>query len=266
MKHDFLTINERQIYCNIYIPLKRTEENRGIILCKPIWGERIRTHRIFTNLSRLLADHGFHVITCDYYGDGNSLGDTLDLSFDGMVNDINNLFTYFKNNYSSISYSLVGLRIGATVAMAAAPFIKPVEKIILIEPILSLTDYLKEGLRANLTSQMTAYKKIIKNRDLLIEDIKNGIPVNMDGFMIGKKLWQSFEKVDPQQLSQNINSKVILFSIVESRKKGNNIDDSQLKFSNKIVKFIHQEFIWTDWKYYQPNPPIFFKEILSELR
>ena len=53
-RHFFLEKENKRIYCVEYIADPAKNNKQGIILCKPTWGERIRTHRIFTNLARLL--------------------------------------------------------------------------------------------------------------------------------------------------------------------------------------------------------------------
>ena len=265
-RHFFLHRDERTLYCLEYLPEQPTPRQHGVILCKPIWGERIRTHRVFTNLARLLAKQGYSVITCDYYGDGNSQGDTLDLTFHGMVQDTVSLSHYFKEKHGVTLYSLIGLRIGATVAMSAAKRLEDVEIMILIDPILDLAGYLKDALRINLSNQMAVHKKILKNRDSLIQDIRNGIPANMDGFLIGADLWNSFETANPLQSDNQFKGQVTVLSLLDQGKKtAPDYSNLALKYKRMRLASIQKEFTWTDWKYHRPNPSTFFRTILAEL-
>lgn len=264
-RHFFLEQFDNRIYCVEYIADPSNDNKEGIILCKPIWGERIRTHRIFTNLARMLREEGFNIITFDYFGDGNSGGDTLDLNFHGMVNNIKAVSEYFLNQHQIESFTMIGLRIGANCAVKAEPSIKNLKRMILFEPIPNLVEDLKIGLRANLSTQMAVHKKILKSRTVLIEEIKKGIPVNMDGFLISKELWESFEQVSPLEISSNFTGPVKIISMVEKNKKGIDFSEPAGNYINGSSLAIEKEFIWTDWKYYIPNPPIFFETIRSAL-
>jgi alpha/beta superfamily hydrolase len=264
-KHFFLGKENKSIYCVEYLPEHNKNRNTGVILCKPLWGERIRTHRVFSNLARLLRKEGFSVLTCDYFGDGNSGGDTLDLSYSSMVEDILSLKSYLVEKYRIQEVVLLGFRMGATCGMGAAPRIEHLRSMILIEPILSPIEYLKEGLRSNLSSQMALYKKIIKTREVLIEEIKNGAPVNMDGFLIGRGLWDSFEQISPFKVDGCFNGPVLILSLVDKGKAGTQYSDLSSKYANGRVEIIEKEFYWHEWKKNVTNPPVLFDRIRDEL-
>lgn len=264
-RHFFLEKDNKRIYCVEYISDPAKDNKQGIILCKPTWGERIRTHRIFTNLARMLREKGFNIISFDYFGDGNSGGDTLDLNFSGMVDDIVEVSKYLSSQHQIEIFTLIGLRIGANCAIGAEPKNKNLKQMILFEPILNPVEDLKVRLRANLSTQMAAHKKILKNRTVLIEEIKSGIPVNMDGFLIGKELWESFEQASPLEIESDFTGPVKLISLIDKNKKGKDFSKLAANYKNGSSMAIEKEFIWTDWKYYIPNPPIFFETISSEL-
>ncbi|MGC9338016.1 MAG: hypothetical protein ACP5EQ_08030, partial [Candidatus Cloacimonadia bacterium] len=204
-------------------------------------------------------------VTCDYFGDGNSGGDTLDLNFQGMVEDIENIYLYSKDKYRIQKYALVGLRVGANTALAAQGRIHDVQNLIMIEPVLNLIDVIKTGLRANLTNQMTIHKKILKTRDMLFQDIKNGNPVNMDGFLVGKNLWDSFEKTGTLLGDPEFGGKAVIISMDNNAKINEQYASLAHQFKRGTVIKIEREFIWTGWKYYNPSPPIFMETILNEL-
>lgn len=264
-RHFFLKQQNKQIYCVEYLPSEIYNKKHGVILCKPIWGERIRTHIIFSNLGRLLSENGFSAITCDYYGDGNSGGETIELNYFSMVDDITRLHHYFSQNQHIDTYSLLGLRLGANVAIGAAPNIFNLQKMILFEPALNPIDYFHKALRANLATQMAINKIISKTRDDLIADLKNDISVNIDGFVIGREFWESFERISPLKVESNLGESVVLCSITQKGRKGTDYSSLAHDFQGAIVKSIEQEFFWDSWKSYIPKPKIFFETIMSEL-
>ena len=213
----------------------------------------------------MLSSEGFTVITCDYYGDGNSGGESKDLNYSGMVNNIISLYQYIAKTYPINTFAIIGLLVGANIAIDAAPKIVNLDKMILFEPLLNPINRIKTALRSNLTSQMVVHKKIIKNREALIQDLRNDVPVNIDGFIIGKKLWESFERVSPLKIENPFHGSVSVYSLVEKGRNGSDYSKLTQLFPNCKFHTIEKEFIWTDWKYYIPKPPVFLNAVLSQI-
>jgi alpha/beta superfamily hydrolase len=267
-RHFFINQNKKSIYCVEYSPPEEKRRDVSVILCKPIWGERIRTHMIFTNLARQLSKHGYCVITCDYYGDGNSGGETHELDFPAMVESIKKVHDHTRQNTNTAKSVLIGLRLGANAAMGAEQEIKNVSKMLLFDPVKNPIDYFKTALRANLANQMTVHKKILKTRDDLINDLKANKFVNIDGFVIGGTFWDSFSKISPFSVEMNSGIPVVIYSMTPKNRKSKTVDFSWIteKYTNGEVKDIEQEFIWTGWKKYVPKPPLFINEIIDQLK
>jgi len=266
-RHFFLKKNKKSIYCVEYLPQSTQDKKHGIVLCRPIWGERIRTSGVFANLARLLAKQGFFVITCDYFGDGNSEGDTLDLCFQEMVGNVHELYTYVSKKHKVETFSLIGFGVGANCAVTAEKFLRPnLEKMVLIEPIMDLTEYLKTKLRSNLSSQMVIYKKIVKNREALINEIKSDIPINIDGFLINKRLWESFESVSPLSVDSDFDGAVLIISFSPKQRAKENYDELVDRYKNGRLEVLKQEFFWDNWKKNVPKPSIFLKRLTDEFK
>lgn len=260
-QHRFLSLDGNNIYCVDYTPEKDVEKSTAIILCKPIWGERIRTHRIYTNLARSLRKDGYYSITCDYFGDGNSDGDSQEMTFSTMMRDINGLIDRILEEKKADHIILLGIRLGADIALHINDRQKRNIHKILIEPVLHLNSYLNDVLRANLTTQMAVHKKVVKTREMLIEEMKNGAAVNIDGFLIDNRLWESFEKVDRKGFLESAAENINLV-VLNTREKLENKYQDLLAGENTItVSKIKREFIWTGWKYYKPKPDLFFENI-----
>jgi pimeloyl-ACP methyl ester carboxylesterase len=102
------------------------------------------THRAFRQLTSRLTRYGFHVLRFDYYGFGDSYGDSEESNIDQWVDDVNAAIDEVKKISRMHRISLVGLRLGATAAALAASGRKDIDNIVLWEPILVGSKYLDE--------------------------------------------------------------------------------------------------------------------------
>ena len=66
---------------------------------------------------------------------------------------------------------------------------------------------------------MMRYKKVIKNREVLIREIQEGYTINTDGFLIGKEMWESFEKNTPIYANGKFKGDVIIISSENLKKR-----------------------------------------------
>lgn len=113
----------------------------GIVLCYPMGQEYLRAHRTFLQLARQLAWAGFDVLRFDYGGCGDSQGDEEQAGLTCWREDIARAVTELKEGADTARLCLVGLRLGATLALLAA-MERPVDYLVLWNPICDGREYL----------------------------------------------------------------------------------------------------------------------------
>jgi pimeloyl-ACP methyl ester carboxylesterase len=96
---------------------------------------------VFRNLATMLAGDGFHVLRFDYYGTGDSAGGSRDGSVGEWRRNIVTATTDLKECSGVTKVSLVGLRLGATLA-ALTPL--AVSNLVLWDPVVNGKKYLDE--------------------------------------------------------------------------------------------------------------------------
>ena len=144
----------------------------AIVVCAPIFEEKLHSHRILVNFARFATSQGFHVLRFDYFGDGESEGLFEEASLSTRMGDIRSAIGAAKEKFGTPNVFLLGLRMGATLVMLTGATInKEVRGLIAWAPILDLRRYIMDILRANLSWQMVIHKKILYNRDELAEKI-----------------------------------------------------------------------------------------------
>ncbi len=169
----------------------------------PFAEEKLWSHRVLLSLARQLAARGHIVMRFDYMGAGDSSGATPETSLDTHLADLTAAFEYLVNKHPEVQrVGLIGLRLGATLAalfaerggdrhrqLQGAP-------LVLWEPILDGANYFQELLRSNLSTQLAVYGKVQENRDTLQTRILEGGKVNVDGYEIGRELFESCARPD----------------------------------------------------------------------
>lgn len=118
---------------------------RAIVLCHP-WGqEYLRAHRSMRQLATMLAGNGYHAFRFDYYGTGDSFGDSVDGDLIGWRADIESAVQELQDTAGVTRVVLLGLRLGgALAAEVAARRPELVEKLVLWDPVVAGPEYLHE--------------------------------------------------------------------------------------------------------------------------
>jgi|GEM_PF-753521 len=115
----------------------------GLLICKPIGQEDIRTHKAVIQLGREMASQGAVAMAFDYYGTGDSAGKFEDVSLSSCVAGIEAAAAYLRDQCGCQSIVLLGIRAGALFADQAAQRVKPAATV-LWHPVLDGKGYLKE--------------------------------------------------------------------------------------------------------------------------
>ncbi len=140
----FFGESSKQLFGAYHPPHPRKDRRKGIVLCNPIGQEYIRSHRSFAQLAEKLGEAGFHVLRFDYYGTGDAYGDFQDAGPEQWLADVSLAVEEIQDYGDIDSVALVGLRIGATLAMMAASRITAISDLVLWDPVVNGNSYLQE--------------------------------------------------------------------------------------------------------------------------
>lgn len=133
---------DRQLF-GAYDPTTAPDLRQGVVLCNP-WGqEYLLSHQSMRYLAKLLSDSGFHVLRFDYYGTGDSAGESVECTVASCLEGINLAIEELKETAGVSLVHLVGLRLGAPLAAIAATKRNDVGRLVLWDPI-SGADFLKD--------------------------------------------------------------------------------------------------------------------------
>lgn len=128
----------------IYHSAKGNERGAGVVLCPPMGQDYMRSHRALRQLALQLTKVGFHVLRFDFSGIGDSAGDNTVATLQGWQDDVATAIEELKDTAGIKTVSLVGLRIGASVACLASRQRDDVDGLVLWDPVVSGPEFVEE--------------------------------------------------------------------------------------------------------------------------
>lgn len=184
----------------LHEPVAATDTRAAFVMSHPFAEEKLWSHRVFVSFARALAERGCAVLRFDYSGAGDSSGSTAEASMNSHLADLDAAVRVLCEKLPTLkSIGLAGLRLGAAFAAlfaeraASGDSCSMVREapLILWDPTLDGDGYFQELLRSNLSTQLAVYGKVIESREVLVQRILRGEPVNIDGYEIGKPMFES---------------------------------------------------------------------------
>lgn len=141
----FFGNSDKQLF-GVHHPPEGDEVRDGaVLLCPSLGHEYIAAHGSLTQLGHHLARSGLHVLRFDFYGTGDSAGDIGDASLDQWVEDVETAAQELRDTSGARKVSVVGLRVGASIAALAGARGLDLFASVLWEPVVNGGEYL-EGL------------------------------------------------------------------------------------------------------------------------
>lgn len=267
-EHFFFENNGERIFGVLYRPSE--ELQTGMVFCHPFAEERQEAHRVLVSSARRLADAGYAVLRFDYRGTGDSDGEFGDYGVNDRLSDIFKAMEVLKEKTGVRKVGLLGLRLGATLAILVAKEKSDVKFLVLWAPIVSPKAYLHQFLRANLVVQMAAYKAIKTTRDELIRQLLEGKSVNVEGYYLSGKFYKEAIQVD---LLRNCTIVSVCGLVIQVSGEETAPDPLLVKLAEDGLKHpkseycrIDEELFWLEKKYYVPDSKSLFDKTLQWIR
>ncbi len=168
---------------------------RGVVLCPTFGHENMIAHRGWRRLAEQLAARGFHVLRFDYPGTGDSAGSDADpdrlAAWRGGIADA---VRHLRETTGTGSVILVGLRLGATLALLAAEAIDGVDGIACLAPVLSGRSHVRE---------LSLLAKTWRAINLLPEDTRPADHLDVVGDRLTAQTLADLSRLDLDHLDLN---------------------------------------------------------------
>jgi pimeloyl-ACP methyl ester carboxylesterase len=136
---------ERRLF-GVYEPAqRRSDAARAVLLCNSWGAEYLNAHHSLRVLAQRLCAAGFDTLRFDYFGEGDSGGETTDADLDGWKQDIATAVAELKAMSTAPRVVVLGLRLGASLAAEVAPALAgDIDRLVLWDPIVNGANYLTE--------------------------------------------------------------------------------------------------------------------------
>ena len=190
--------SESPLYGVYHPPRSRGVRDTGIVLCYPFGVEYMRAHRAFRQLSMLLARAGHHVLRFDYSCTGDSAGPGEDGSLARWTADIDAAIGEIRETAAVDRVSVIGLRLGAALALRAAAGRDDVERVILWDPIGDGEAYVRDLCRLYLGPD--SYP------DCCAPERLREVPVGLSGYPLTESLLAELRALTPDSLAASADS------------------------------------------------------------
>lgn len=139
----FFPSRDSQVFGVYHAPSGAELRSEGVVLCYPAPQEYAQVHWAFQKLAKMLSAVGLHVLRFDYSATGDSYGASSEATLDAWVTDVNAAVEALRDLAGIRRVSLVGMRMGAVLAMRAIAQGLKVKSAVLWDPVVVGVDYVR---------------------------------------------------------------------------------------------------------------------------
>jgi exosortase A-associated hydrolase 2 len=162
------------------------------VFVPPFTEEMNKSRRVMTLAARALAESGVASLIVDLYGTGDSAGDFSDARWEIWRSDIACACGWLASReYGPIH--LIGLRMGALLALDATAAIPVVERAVLWQPVLAGDAWVAQFLRTDVVARMMAQADTRATTDTLRARLRDGEAIEVAGYTLAPALVQALE-------------------------------------------------------------------------
>jgi exosortase A-associated hydrolase 2 len=263
----FFTSGNSQLFAVVHEPVA-TRAGEAFVFCHPLAEEKLWSHRVFVSFARRLAADGHLVLRFDYRGNGDSDGEFSEGSLTSIREDVGAAVAHVRRSRGVSKVSLLGLRAGATIAsLVAEDAAAQINRLILWAPVVDGARYMQDLLRINLTTQMATSKEIRHDREALVELMRQGQTVNVDGYEMAYSLYSDFSSVKLADTPKRFQGPCQIVQIDRQPDR----TDAELQrlaasYPNATLRNAQEEPFWKEIARFYEQAPNLFPATLEWLR
>lgn len=188
----------------IYHPPRTGVSRDAWLICSPLGQEAIRTYRLARDVASRLGEAGSHVLRFDYTGCGDSGGSESDYSIQRWLDDIRTAATELTEISGIDCVNMIGVRLGATLALLAADSQRLSGRIVAVDPVIDGAEYVA-SMRISHAAMCADPDRFEFKRDI------GDAPNDLLGFCLEQAFLHELEntKLLPERISATISARIL---------------------------------------------------------
>ena len=234
-----------------------TVSRPSVVIAAPDGEEHAWAARTLVTVARALAHHGSVVYRFDHLGQGESEGDYEATTWPSRLADLD-AAVHMAQLRTGQTPIVLGVRLGATLALAAVKHATPMAGLVVWEPVVDPAQYVHQLLRVNVSTQMVALGKIERDRSDLIADARRGGIISVNGFGLSGPFIDALFALD-------LDSKIGQLSIPTLWLSTLAADQTVTSNPSVVAKRMATFPFWKEPKAHRSAPPSFLAETVEWL-
>ena len=237
------------------------------VFCHPFGEEKLWAHRVFVTFARELVSRGHTVLRFDRAGNGDSQGEFSASSVQSGLADLDAAIDLVRAKTQARRVSLLGLRLGGSLACRAAASRPDVEALILWAPIVEGKRYLQEVLRINLTMQMAVYGEVRQDREALSQVFRSGGTVNVEGYEISPSMADELEALNlvDEAVPQADHTLIVQIERTGRQAPAPDLQRLAARLPGAVLESVPEEPFWKEIQQFYDRAPNLFSRTLQWL-
>jgi alpha-beta hydrolase superfamily lysophospholipase len=196
----YFTSGDHELFAWLHRPAVPSPASVGLVICKPFGYEALCAHRSVRTFAESAAKLGVPALRFDYLG----CGDSADIDPDAdqitvWVEDILAAVDELRRLTGVEHVCLLGVRLGALLAMLAAARSTSIKSLVLVAPVIRGKRYLRELRTARLAAQMGADPRAASYSDADVEATPGSM--EFSGYPMSAASMDTLSKIDLAKLS-----------------------------------------------------------------
>lgn len=166
------------------------EARMGVVFCAPFAEEKKCSYRTFATAARTFASAGVACVRLDYFGTGDSGGRFTDFSPSRAIDDIAAAADELRGRSGVSDVVLLGLRLGGTLALAAAARVGAAS-VILWQPVVSGRSFFDLTIKRQMMR-----RQLIGGEGKQDQGAGEGDVIDLDGFPLSRAAAEEIRSLD----------------------------------------------------------------------
>lgn len=230
----------------------------GLLFCDPFAEEKKCAHRVLVEAARAFCAADFGVMRFDYRGTGDSPGEFSEATPELWVQDILAAAQFMRDQLRVPTLGLLGLRLGASLALQAATASDAIDYLVLWEPVIDGKQYLNQNLRRSMIKSMLTDED--KFDAAHVREAHGQDVFDFDGYAISGEMRHQIEAIDLLAADPGLSGPSLVVNISTREQPAEPYQALADRLGGSAVA-VRQEPFWSRIGLIEPGPTVEVTEI-----